>query len=320
VVEAICGDFYVIQRDRLEGHILREELANETVPVLVGTAFPRGIGMSEEEVSTEFLGDPLMLGELFAVVGRYRVNTGRKRRQQRDHGVGDRLRRLERHVGNQRIARSAFIQCNERLLLTCANHQITLPVAEAAPLSHNDGTQIDGHLVGNRAAPFASAVALPARLLAAQSAMQGAAGTLVGIATPIDGLVADGGLFVGFEVSNEDIGFVRQGLPVKLKFAAFPFQKYGMVEGTVEHVSADSADGNAGNGNTPGDKAPAKNQPMLYKALVTLKAMRLEMDGEKFPLSAGMQSSAEILLGTRTVAEYLLSPVRKAWHEAGRER
>jgi multidrug resistance efflux pump len=45
-------------------------------------------------------------------------------------------------------------------------------------------------------------------------------------------------------VSNEDIGFVRQGQPVKLKFAAFPFQKYGMVEGTVEHVSADSADGN----------------------------------------------------------------------------
>jgi hemolysin D len=48
--------------------------------------------------------------------------------------------------------------------------------------------------------------------------------------------------------------------------------------------------------------------------------MGLEMDGEKFPLAAGMQTSAEIMLGTRTVAEYLLSPVRKAWHEAGRER
>lgn len=122
-------------------------------------------------------------------------------------------------------------------------------------------------------------------------------------------------------VSNEDIGFVRQGQSVKLKFAAFPFQKYGMVEGTVEHVSADSADSNtAGNGTNPSDKAPGKNQPLVYKALVTLKAMRLEMDGQKFTLSAGMQSSAEILLGTRTVAEYLLSPVRKAWHEAGRER
>lgn len=121
-------------------------------------------------------------------------------------------------------------------------------------------------------------------------------------------------------VSNEDIGFVRQGQPVKLKFAAFPFQKYGMVEGTVEHVSADSADGNTGNGAAPNDKAAGKSQPLLYKALVSLKAMQLEMDGSQFLLGAGMQSNAEILLGTRTVAEYLLSPVRKAWHEAGRER
>ncbi|MBK8892721.1 MAG: HlyD family type I secretion periplasmic adaptor subunit [Propionivibrio sp.] len=121
-------------------------------------------------------------------------------------------------------------------------------------------------------------------------------------------------------VSNEDIGFVRQGQPVKLKFAAFPFQKYGMVDGTVEYVSADSADNTTGNGNAPNDKAPARNQALLYKALVTLEAMHLSMDEQRFALSAGMQTNAEILLGTRSVMEYLLSPVRRAWHEAGRER
>jgi HlyD family secretion protein len=119
-------------------------------------------------------------------------------------------------------------------------------------------------------------------------------------------------------VSNEDIGFVRQGQSVKLKFAAFPFQKYGMVEGTVEHVSADAADNNTGNGNTQTDSSK-KNQ-LLYKALVALKQMNLEMDEKRFTLSAGMQTNAEIKLGDRTVMEYLLSPVRKAWHEAGRER
>lgn len=120
-------------------------------------------------------------------------------------------------------------------------------------------------------------------------------------------------------VSNEDIGFVRQGQSVKLKFAAFPFQKYGMVEGVVEHVSADASDNNTGNGNTQTDSA-RKNQPLVYKALVALQRMNLEMDGERFVLSAGMQTNAEIRLGDRTVMEYLLSPVRKAWHEAGRER
>lgn len=120
-------------------------------------------------------------------------------------------------------------------------------------------------------------------------------------------------------VLNDDIGFVRNGQAVKVKLAAFPFQKYGMIEGQVEHVSADATDSNAPNGIPSNDKQ-AKTQPLLYKTLVTLKAMQLETDGERFMLGAGMQASAEILLGTRTVFEYLLSPVRKAWHESGRER
>lgn len=53
---------------------------------------------------------------------------------------------------------------------------------------------------------------------------------------------------------------------------------------------------------------------------MVFKAMRLEMDGERFPHGAGMQASAEMLLGRRTVMEYLLSPVQKVFHEAGRER
>jgi HlyD family secretion protein len=92
-----------------------------------------------------------------------------------------------------------------------------------------------------------------------------------------------------------------------------------MVEGTVEHVSADSADGNIGTGAAPSDKG-VRSPPLVYKALIALDAMQIEMDGQRFPLSAGMQANAEILLGRRSVMEYLLSPVRKAWHEAGRER
>lgn len=118
-------------------------------------------------------------------------------------------------------------------------------------------------------------------------------------------------------VSNEDIGFVRPGQPVKLKFAAYPFQKYGMGHGTVEHVSADAQTEEEAR-----DKGLAANGQRLlrYKALVALHSNALEMEGHHYSLSVGMQTTAEILLGDRTVAEYLLSPVQKAWHEAGRER
>jgi HlyD family secretion protein len=120
-------------------------------------------------------------------------------------------------------------------------------------------------------------------------------------------------------LSNEDIGFVKKGQKVRLKFAAFPFQKYGMIEGTVEHIGADAVDNSSANGGPAAEK-PGATPGANYKALVALGAARLEADGERFPLTAGMQANAEILLGTRTVLEYLLSPVQKAWHESGRER
>ncbi len=119
-------------------------------------------------------------------------------------------------------------------------------------------------------------------------------------------------------VGNQDIGFVRQGQAVKLKLAAFPFQKYGMVEGTVEHVSADAADASAASGQ--GMERNGKAAPFAYRALVALNAAQIGQDAGRLPLAAGMQASAEILLGRRSVLEYLLSPVQKAWHEAGRER
>jgi HlyD family secretion protein len=120
-------------------------------------------------------------------------------------------------------------------------------------------------------------------------------------------------------VSNEDIGFVHPGQTVKLKFAAFSFQKYGMAAGVVEHVSADAADSAANNAAPAADQA-GRPLPLVYKALVALKSNALEMHGQRFKLAAGMQTHAEIMLGTRSVAEYLLSPVQKAWHEAARER
>ena len=60
--------------------------------------------------------------------------------------------------------------------------------------------------------------------------------------------------------------------------------------------------------------------PLGYKALVRLGAQSLTTDGNDLRLSSGMQVIAEIHQGQRTAMQYLLSPVQKAWHEAGRER
>jgi hemolysin D len=115
-------------------------------------------------------------------------------------------------------------------------------------------------------------------------------------------------------VSNDDAGFVREGQPVKLKVAAYSFQKYGMVEGKVIHVGADASETN------PQEQPVGARESARYRALVELQTQSLERDGFVHALSPGMQVNAEIRLGSRTVLEYVLSPVQKAFHEAGRER
>ena len=117
-------------------------------------------------------------------------------------------------------------------------------------------------------------------------------------------------------VSNEDVGFVRSGQPVKLKFAAYPFQKYGMAHGELKWVNADAQTEDPSRATAPDGATP----PPRYKATVALYDTALVRDARRYELTAGMQTQAEILLGQRTVLQYLLSPVQRAWHEAGRER
>lgn len=54
--------------------------------------------------------------------------------------------------------------------------------------------------------------------------------------------------------------------------------------------------------------------------LINLGNEHVEIQGRKLHRIPSMQINAEIHLGTRTVLEYLLSPVQKIAHEAGRER
>ena len=60
--------------------------------------------------------------------------------------------------------------------------------------------------------------------------------------------------------------------------------------------------------------------PLAYRTVIALGEQALEADGERFSLSPGMQVGAEIHLGTRSILEYLLSPVQRAFHEAAQER
>jgi hemolysin D len=116
-------------------------------------------------------------------------------------------------------------------------------------------------------------------------------------------------------VGNADAGFVQMDQKARIKIAAYPFQKYGLLDGTVRQVSAD-----AQVRSDPGKADSRSVQDAAYRALIALASNHLESRGRQLRLAPGMQVSAEIHLGTRTVLEYLLSPIQMVAHEAGRER
>jgi hemolysin D len=147
-------------------------------------------------------------------------------------------------------------------------------------------------------------------------------GTVAAPGTILMTLVPEGDKLVAeVWVSNQDVGFVQAGQRAKLKLAAFQFQKYGLLEGKVLHVNVDATE--APSPNTRSDALTGRDRPMgplAFRALLELASQELTADGQRYALQPGMQVAGEIHLGTRSILEYLLSPVRQAFHDAARER
>lgn len=150
------------------------------------------------------------------------------------------------------------------------------------------------------------------------------AGTVTGLAVHTPGQVLTAGAplmslvpkgeslrFEGW-LRNEDSGLVMPGMPSKVKLAAYQFQKYGWLDGELSWLGVDSE--------TPDSMKNAAGEPLFYRVRVALPAQHLVVDGIPLPLKPGQQATADVQVGTRTVLEFLTSPVRKIILEAGREK
>lgn len=113
-------------------------------------------------------------------------------------------------------------------------------------------------------------------------------------------------LIVEAMVLNKDIGFVNEGQPVEVKLEAFPFTRYGVVQGTLETISRDAVDD--------------EKQGLVFPAQVRLSREHLMIGSARFNLAPGLAATAEIKTDQRRIIEFLLSPLSRRLQEAGRER
>jgi hemolysin D len=114
-------------------------------------------------------------------------------------------------------------------------------------------------------------------------------------------------LVVEANVLNRDVGFVRERQEVRVKLEAFPFTRYGVVNGRLAFLSHDAVQD--------------EHLGLIFPARVELSQFAVRVSQhETIPLTAGMAVSAEIKTGKRRIIEYLLSPLARRVEEAGRER
>lgn len=108
---------------------------------------------------------------------------------------------------------------------------------------------------------------------------------------------------------SHSAGFVLSGQKVRLRYAGFPYQKFGLYGGTVSAVSQSAI--------SPSELPPAQqalfanraNNESLYRIAVTLDSQTVAAYGEPQPLKAGMAVDSDIVQDRRRIVEWLFEPV-----------
>jgi HlyD family type I secretion membrane fusion protein len=94
---------------------------------------------------------------------------------------------------------------------------------------------------------------------------------------------------------SQEAGLVKEGMPVQMKFDAFPYQHYGVVSGTVESISPDA-------------KSDEK-LGVVYQVKISLD--QTDQNQPAITFKAGQTATAEIVVRQRRIIEILLEPIRK---------
>jgi hemolysin D len=96
---------------------------------------------------------------------------------------------------------------------------------------------------------------------------------------------------------SREAGFVKVGMPVQLKFDAFPYQNYGIVAGKVMTISPDAqADQQLG---------------QVYRVEVQLDQDHVTNEHQRVLFKAGQTASAEIVTRQRRIVDILLDPLKQ---------
>lgn len=107
-------------------------------------------------------------------------------------------------------------------------------------------------------------------------------------------------LILKAQMPSQESGFLRVGMPARVKFDAYPFQDYGIVQGHVSWVSPDSKKVQIGQGEIE-----------VFDVNITIDQPYIQTPQKRIVLTAGQTATAEVIVRQRRILDFVLDPFKK---------
>ena len=105
-------------------------------------------------------------------------------------------------------------------------------------------------------------------------------------------------------VPSRSAGFIKPGHLVRMRLDAFPYQKFGFLDGQIRYVESAPL--------LPGESdIPILLSESVYRVTSTLSAQEVGTSGEAFDLKNGMLLEADIILEQHSLFSWLFDPITK---------
>ncbi|WP_295504441.1 HlyD family type I secretion periplasmic adaptor subunit [Limnohabitans sp. Rim8] len=211
-----------------------------------------------------------------------------------------RLKRQQSDLMGQRAER-------QNRYLTDANNELTRVASELSQTKENASAREDAFRRTTIRSPMKGIV---------KNVQITTVGGVVQAGQPILEIVpTEDEMLVEAYVKPSEVAFLKVGQAAVVKLTAYDFNKYGGLEGVVEHLSPDTLRDEKQK--KPGN--PVELEEGFYRIMVRVKEPSDLRNGLLLTPSPGMTASVEIRTGSKTVLEYIFRPLQNVT-QALRER
>lgn len=211
-----------------------------------------------------------------------------------------RLRRQQSDLMGQRAER-------QNRYLTDANNELVRVASELSQTKENASAREDAFKRTTIRSPMKGVV---------KNVQVTTVGGVIQAGQPILEIVpTEDEMLVEAYVKPSEVAFLKVGQKAVVKLTAYDFNKYGGLDGVLEHLSPDTLRDERQK--KPGN--PVELEEGLYRIMVRVKETEGMRNGLKLTPTPGMTATVEIRTGQKSVLEYLFRPLQNVT-QALRER